>query len=370
MPVHKHYGKFRARLAVGGKWKTAPQRNTEGAAEEDMRQLEAVKDQGMVAVEAVLRRLHAAEIESQRAVTIESRGASFRARLKHDQCTYRGPTRKTKLEAQADGQRLLTAAGVSAAALQDVVEELANSVAVQESSLETSISEAVGAWLQQKNTGTEQGLSAALRKRMRRADPATAQGRAFDAARKLVDAHLAVEALAADAAAGWLRELGLHFRLDSDSRPRGMAGFVQAPAYTGLRNLGNSCYVNSVIQCILSCKPLLRDMTDEPEKKGPLGRRLGEVLHQLQGQDWDCVAPFHLMHQVYLTDPGLFVPGVSADASEACALFLDKCVSDKTVCMSTASAEGPTTCACAAGQDVHFEKPHEILLAIVPSQKR
>ena len=51
MPVHKHYGKFRARLAVGGKWKTAPQRNTEGAAEEDMRQLEAVKDQGMVAVE-------------------------------------------------------------------------------------------------------------------------------------------------------------------------------------------------------------------------------------------------------------------------------------------------------------------------------
>ena len=150
MPVQNGRGKFRARLAVGGKWKNGPQRKTESEASDDLRQMAAVKDQEMAAIETVLRRLHAAEIESQRAVTIDCRGASFRARLKHDQCTYHGPTRKTKLEAQADGQRLLTAAGVSTAAVQDVVEELANSVAVQESSLETSISEAVGAWLQQK----------------------------------------------------------------------------------------------------------------------------------------------------------------------------------------------------------------------------
>lgn len=53
MPVQKHHGKFRARLAVAGKWQIGPQRSTESEATEDMRQLEAVKDQGIVAIETV-----------------------------------------------------------------------------------------------------------------------------------------------------------------------------------------------------------------------------------------------------------------------------------------------------------------------------
>ena len=343
MPIQKRGLKYRARLSNKGTWHHGPLRVTEQEAAEDMRRLAAAKDEGPDAIVTLMRELQAAPsgTTTSRAGWIEQRFGNYRARVKKIGCSCVGPQRTSKAEAEADLQKLLEAADISVTALKDAADRLSTAGP----SIEEHITEAMSVWLRQRSTAARvlrsRCVSEGLRSRVRRTEAASDQGRALDAARKLVDAHLAAEALATDVAAGWLRELGLHFRLDSDSRPRGTTGLVQAPGHTGLRNLGNTCYVNSVIQCIRSCKPLLRDLADETQHKGPLGRRLRDVLHQLQGQEWDYVAPFHLMHQLYLTDPGTFVPGASSDAAEACALFLDKCVSDKTVCISTSSAEGP-----------------------------
>ena len=176
---------------------------------------------------------------------------------------------------------------------------------------------------------------------MRRAAPDSDQGRVFQAAQKLVQSHLLTEAVATDVTAGWLQELGLQWRLDSGSRPRGTAGFEQAAGQTGLRNLGNSCYMNAVIQCLRVCEPLRQDLTDETLDKGPLGQCLRTVMQQLGTNDWDYLSPFQLLHQLYLTDPALFAPGQTADCGECCSLFLQKCISNRSRYIGNAADLGP-----------------------------
>ena len=258
MPIQKRGSKYRARLSDKGTWHHGPLRVTEQEAAEDMRRLAAAKDEGPDAIVTLLGRLQGAS----RAGGIEQRFGNYRARVKKFGCTTVGPQRTSKAEAEADLQKLLEAADISVTALKDAADRLST----VGPSIEEHITEAMSVWLRQRSTAARvlrsRCVSEGLRSRVRRTEAASDQGRALDAARKLVDAHLAAEALATDVAAGWLRELGLHVRLDYDSRPRGTTGLVQAPGHTGLRNLGNTCYVNSVIQCIRSCKPLLRDLAD------------------------------------------------------------------------------------------------------------
>ncbi|CAJ1441410.1 unnamed protein product [Effrenium voratum] len=151
---------------------------------------------------------------------------------------------------------------------------------------------------------------------------------AEDAFRALACEHFAMEALAEQPDAQWLRDLGIQFRLDYGSRPLHTFGLDICHDYVGLRNLGNSCYLNSVVQCIYGCAPLREDVTGQSPPKGPLSRHSQRLFQQLSGEDgrWDYVSPAALLHQVLLTDDAAFQYGESADASECCSMLLHSCL--------------------------------------------
>ena len=111
--------------------------------------------------------------------------------------------------------------------------------------------------------------------------------------------HFAMEALAEQPDAQWLRDLGI-VRLDYGSRPLRTSGLDICHDYVGLRNLGNSCYLNSVAPCIHGCAPLREDVTGQSPPKGPLSRHSQRLSQQLSGEDgrWDYVSPAALLRQV------------------------------------------------------------------------
>ena len=362
MPLEKRDTGFRARLKVRQQRYDGPTRATEQEAKADLTKLEAVRSESSDVIQGVVRELLQGKGSSQaRSAYVESRGETFRARgssqarsayverrvktfrarLKKDGHTYCGPQRQSEAEAEEDAQKLSSAADVSVMSLKQMEETLAASVSSHDDSLAQVVLEAMHCWLREGTTARLTGVSRVLRTRIRRAAPDSDQGRVFQAAQKLVQSHLLTEAVAMDVTAGWLQELGLQWRLDSGSRPRGTAGFEQAAGQTGLRNLGNSCYMNAVIQCLRACEPLRQDLTDETLDKGPLGQCLRTVMQQLGTNDWDYLSPFQLLHQLYLTDPALFAPGQTADCGECCSLFLQKCISNRSRYIGNAADLGP-----------------------------
>ena len=342
MPVEKHKSGFRARLKARRQRYDGPTRETEAEAENDLRKLEAVRGESSDVVQSVVKELHDSSSSQARSACTERRGEeTFRARLKKDGHTYVGPNRLSEAEAAEDAQKLASAADVSVMSLKDMLSTLTASVSSPDDSLAQVVLEAMHCWLREGTTARLTGVSRVLRTRIRRAAPDSDQGRVFQAAQKLVQSHLLTEAVATDVTAGWLQELGLQWRLDSGSRPRGTSGFEQAAGQTGLRNLGNSCYMNAVIQCLRACEPLRQDLTDETLDKGPLGQCLRTVMQQLGTNDWDYLSPFQLLHQLYLTDPALFAPGQTADCGECCSLFLQKCISNRSRYIGNAADLGP-----------------------------
>eukprot|EP00439_Symbiodinium_sp_Y106_P003634 s3280_g1.t1 len=138
-----------------------------------------------------------------------------------------------------------------------------------------------------------------------------------------------MEALAEQPDAQWLRDLGIQFRLDYGSRPLHTSGLDSSRAYVGLRNLGNSCYLNSLLQCFYGCGSLREDVSRQSPPKGALAVRVQHLFQQLSGKDgkWDYVSPAAVLHQVFLTDEAAFQPGESADVFDCCHLLLDSCLS-------------------------------------------
>ena len=341
MGVETIDGKHRARIQVAGVRYRGRLRGTLAEAEADQQQLEAARAAGADMKEAVAQLpVGVSHDQTMRAEEyVEPYGKAFRARFKKAGDTYSGPSRKSKTEAVEDAKKLLSAANISIAALKAKEKELTSETT--DMSLEQKLLEAMSYWLKQGSTSDGSRLSKAVKSRLSRLKEGSEEAQSFDAAKLLVEAHMEMEGFVStsDVSADWLREMGLQRRLDSGSRPRGTSNRIESFYQTGLQNLGNSCFLNAVVQCILACQPLKRDLA-ATVPKGPLRKCMEDVTQRLQSEEWDYIAPWALLHQMYLTDFVKFPPGQSADCSDCCEILLATAISDRNLYVSSVEATG------------------------------
>jgi hypothetical protein len=132
----------------------------------------------------------------------------------------------------------------------------------------------------------------------------------------------------------------------------------------GLQNLGNTCYLNAVVQCLLHCTPFRHDMELQAVGSSYLGDRLKE-LWALYRQQNATRRSLHtklaaLVEQV-LSHTG-FLEGRQQDAAE-CLMYLLGAVDggrmQERVCMAYAAAtvEGMILCTASAEAQVSSEAP-------------
>lgn len=102
---------------------------------------------------------------------------------------------------------------------------------------------------------------------------------------------------------------------------------------TGLKNLGNSCFMNAVLQCLAACFPLARYFTSgqwrsDVNGQNPLGyqgnvaKEFAKVLRELSSDDNSVIAPTELRNELGKTRPE-FANGDQQDAQELLNFILD-----------------------------------------------
>ena len=175
-------------------------------------------------------------------------------------------------------------------------------------------------------SGNYSGMSRTAERRLQRARGENEYKAAFEACKLLVEDKRVIEKLALDPGASWMHHLGEHFCLDYGSRPLGTGGFDVPSGQCGLCNLGNSCWLNATVQCLFHCSPLQKELLGSEAARGPLRQLLRELFDRMCSKQWDYVAPFKVLNQMYKTWAGLFKPGESADAGDCCAKLLETCM--------------------------------------------
>ena len=93
--------------------------------------------------------------------------------------------------------------------------------------------------------------------------------------------------------------------------------------YPGFRNLGNTCYLNAVLQCIFHCDPLARALRGCGPKAGVISTALKQVLQDYvatgPGFVCDVISPCDVVTEI--CRHACFAPGQQQDAAECLRQF-------------------------------------------------
>ena len=322
--VEKHHNGWRLRWGTRETRRCGPSRQKKAEAEQDARRLSAACGVSTQEAERIFAEFFPNQMMSRITgyLAVEKHGTGWRLRCGTRENRRYGPTRPEKATAEEDLRRVSDASGVSLQAVEKVFQQL----------ITDGRSEADDFPLQYLQVCLGKLNPAALPRRQR--DKYRSQeikpenAGVVHACKLLVSEYQLTENLASRVDARWLHDMGLHWRLDSGSRPVGTSGFDHVAPISGLRNLGNSCWLNALLQCFLACGPLAKDFLDQTCEKGPLRHWLTATLVKLRSRDFDSVAPFELLQQLFLTRAAIFSPGESADTADALHLLLETCLSD------------------------------------------
>ena len=109
---------------------------------------------------------------------------------------------------------------------------------------------------------------------------------------------------------------------------------VHKVGLAGLENMGNTCYINSALQCVLNCQPLVDYLLsgiyeEEVNPFNPLGsqgeltRALAELTKAQWTDEFEVIMPKHLVELIREKAPN-FKEGVQQDAHELLSFLLDQ----------------------------------------------
>ena len=330
MPVQRVGKSWRARRKKGGTTYCGPRRATEAAAAEDQQHLDAAAAVSMERLQEahgeLLRAVPAASAASLSGADAQNWIASvakhrdrWRLRVRVGQKEVRGPSRQSEGEAEQDCRRLNALRHLSAEEVQSVVAQMHQEAADAEAARDREVHFKEIVLAEMRNCLGLQQPQKRQRQRARNVSDEVDFSAAAESARLLVTAYQEVVAAADSSAGRMLLETG--DLMDQVSRPLGTAGFEEAIVHTGLKNLRNSCWLNAVLQCFYACVPLRKAFRSD----SIIGSMVTEVLRQLDSKQWDYVAPFRLLAQLYSTYGQKLSAERGADAGEACQLLLERC---------------------------------------------